>query len=206
VLARIFARAEVARVPYILGTTHDEASIGLLAGGGIPVETEADYLAALERRFGGFGPTVAAAYPAASFDSPNAALLRVVTDSFFACATHDTARRAADVGLDAYLYNFRHSAPGLEFAGAFHGIDLRFVFGTADIQAEGGIKLRDSVQGYWTRFAKTGDPNGGSALEWPKFDSAADRRMNLAPEPSVLDAFRSAECTLWRSFYDAELE
>ena len=31
-------------------------------------------------------------------------------------------------------------------------------------------KLSKMMMGYWTNFAKTGDPNGPGLPEWPKFD------------------------------------
>jgi len=29
------------------------------------------------------------------------------------------------------------------------------------------------MQAYWANFAKTGDPNGGKLVSWPKFDGAS---------------------------------
>ncbi len=33
--------------------------------------------------------------------------------------------------------------------------------------------------GYWTRFAATGDPNGGGAAQWPAYEAAADQHLEL---------------------------
>ena len=30
---------------------------------------------------------------------------------------------------------------------------------------------------YWTNFAKTGDPNGGGALEWPRFTEGDEETL-----------------------------
>jgi para-nitrobenzyl esterase len=203
----LFDAGDIARVPYLLGTTNDEVGIVKLAGtGSVLVATEADYLAALDRRFGIQASAVAARYPVASFASPEAALIRLATDWIFTCATVDTARRAANAGLDVYLYNFEFAAPGLEFAGAFHGLDVRFVFGTAEPKTEAGVRLRDVMQGYWTRLARTGDPNGEPAPAWPRFEIASERRMTIAPEPAAVDGFRVEECAMWQSVYDAEFQ
>jgi para-nitrobenzyl esterase len=32
-------------------------------------------------------------------------------------------------------------------------------------------KLSDLVETYWTNFAKTGNPNGGDAPQWPQYDA-----------------------------------
>jgi para-nitrobenzyl esterase len=35
-------------------------------------------------------------------------------------------------------------------------------------------KLSDEVMGYWTNFAKTGDPNDASLPAWPRYDKTGN--------------------------------
>ena len=62
------------------------------------------------------------------------------------------------------------------------------------------------MQGYWTRFARTGDPNGDGALPWPRYDDATDQRINFDVENSVLTGFRRTECEYWWRVYDEAFE
>ena len=79
--------------------------------------------------------------------------------------------------------------PDAATSGAFHGLELSFVFGTIPLgvswfsgpfvptQAE--IDLTHAIEGYWARFAKTGDPNGDGAEFWPKFQPHRERFLRL---------------------------
>jgi para-nitrobenzyl esterase len=54
------------------------------------------------------------------------------------------------------------------------------------------------IQQYWTNFAKTGDPNGGSLPKWPKFDPAARPYMDLTAQgPAVSEGLRREACDLF---------
>src|SRR5438874_13004817 len=83
--------------------------------------------------------------------------------------------RRADLALTGgqYVlsYEFSRIAPGRESVGAAHASELPHVFGTLSVAGRGGSPSRyestDSavsgqIQQYWTNFAKTGNPNGGS--------------------------------------------
>ena len=37
------------------------------------------------------------------------------------------------------------------------------------------------MMGYWTRFAATGDPNGGGAPYWPRFNATRQQIQELVP-------------------------
>src|SRR5262249_27533856 len=145
---------------------------------------------------------VKATYPPDNFATANnkfkAAFDRVVGDSILVCTTFDAATRAQAGGATVFMYNFNipvtFAGPPL---GATHGSELVYVFGTsptfataADSQA-----ASDRMQRYWTNFAKTGDPNGGSDPAWAQLTATANVRMNfdLASAAPVTD-FRKTEC------------
>jgi para-nitrobenzyl esterase len=201
----LFADGAIAQVPYLMGTNTEEGALSHFTSP--PATSEADYLLALERRFGEFSSRVAAAYPVSDFASPNAALVRVSTDSRYACAVQDFAQRAAATNLDVYAYNFdlAYAIPGLETLGPAHGAELTFVFSSLAPEQWpiGAQAISDLMQGYWSRFARSGDPNGDAAPEWPMFNTDLGNRLNLDMDPNVVDNFRSEYCALWLEYYES---
>ncbi|HEY8518065.1 MAG TPA: carboxylesterase/lipase family protein [Candidatus Binatia bacterium] len=204
----LFDRGEVARVPYILGSNADEGTIFFL--GVPPVTSEAEYLEALRERYGERAEEIARVYPASSFPTPQDALVRVVGDSGLVCGTYDSARRAAAAGLPVYLYNFARWVQIPELVPldlrALHGAEIAYVFGSPPPPTPEDAALVDAIQGYWTRLARDGDPNGDGAIVWPTYDDATDERLNLDAEITVVQGFRRRECEYWWSVYDAAFE
>ena len=47
------------------------------------------------------------------------------------------------------------------------------------------IVLSDQFMGYWTNFAKTGDPNGAGLPVWPAFTTARPQVMKIAPTQAI---------------------
>jgi para-nitrobenzyl esterase len=202
----LFDTGRYARVPYILGSNTDEGTLFLLTAP--RVTTEAAYLAALQARYGALADEVAAVYPASGFPSPQDALARAFGDQILVCTTYDSARRAAAGGAHVYLYNFAREIPiaVLQQLGlrAFHGAEIVYVFGSITPPTADDGTLGETIRGYWTRFARSGNPNGKGTIKWPRFKDKTDRRLNLDVEPSVLTAFRRHECEFWWSVYDAQ--
>ena len=202
----LFDSRRYARVPYLLGSNSDEGTLFFL--GVPPVTTEAEYLAALVARYGALAPQVAAVYPASDFPTPQDALVRAFGDSILVCSTYDTARRAAAGGANTYLYNFSREIPipilqqlGLH---AFHGSEIVYVFGSITPPTPEDGTLGALMRGYWARFARSGTPNVHGVFKWPRYTNAADQRINLDVEPSVLTGFRRRECDFWFGVYDAQ--
>lgn len=205
----LFDDGSVADVPYVLGSNSDEGTLFHVLQS--EVETEAEYLEALERRFGEtVAAQVAGAYPVTDFDSPQDALERVTGDAGLVCSVRDTAKRAAAAGLDVFLYNFDRPIPIPALAaldlGATHGAEIAYVFGSIgpDVIGEDDLALSATMQRYWGRFAATGDPNGGNDLAWPMFSADDDMRLNFDLTLSTVPDFRSDLCALWESIYDSE--
>jgi para-nitrobenzyl esterase len=202
----LFDSRRYARIPYLLGSNSDEGTLFFV--GVPPVTTEAEYLAALEARYGALAPQVAAVYPASDFPTPQDALVRAFGDSILVCSTYDTARRAAAGGANTYLYNFSRKIPipvlqalGL---GAFHGSEIVYVFGSITPPTPEDGPLGAMMRGYWARFARSGTPNVHGVFKWPRYTNAGDQRIDLDVEPSVLTGFRRRECDFWFGVYDAQ--
>jgi para-nitrobenzyl esterase len=198
-----------------------------------PVMTNADYLAALTRRFGTAATAIAAQYPVAGvgegdggtadaagaggdaaatgFDSPNDALTQVTADAFFVCQARALERMIASAGNKTYLYSFNGpliDVPIPQLAGlAFHSSELPYVWGNSYVLGtvpEAGLPLVSAIEGYWTQFAQNGDPNGGTNPMWPPYTTAADQDMDLDTTLSVTTALEKANCDFWDSIETAD--
>jgi para-nitrobenzyl esterase len=117
-------------------------------------------------------------------------------------AWHNAARHPT------YEYEFQRASPGQEAKGATHSAELPYVFGYypksgqfgfASDFAEADFKLSDTMETYWTNFAKTGNPNGKGLLLWPEF-GPAQALIEFTPDGRVTSAetLRSAQCNFYR--------
>jgi para-nitrobenzyl esterase len=103
------------------------------------------------------------------------------TDTTFRCNAVQQLIWHAAAGNTAYEFEFARVPPGRESVGATHASELAHVFGTIAAVGVFGLgprvrgtdvdaKLSETMQQYWTNFAKTGNPNSGELPKWPKFD------------------------------------
>lgn len=164
--------------------------------------TADDYLAFVQAIFDPFGPEAVAGvidhYPLDEYETPIAAASDLFNDFEFGRGDRAWALAAASPqpGADGnarpvYKYFFTHTMenPDSATAGAFHGLELAFVFGTIPLgvswfsgpfvptQAE--IDLTHAIEGYWARFAAAGDPNADGAVFWPRFQPHQEKFLRL---------------------------
>jgi para-nitrobenzyl esterase len=92
----------------------------------------------------------------------------------------------------SYVYFFDHHIPGEDNPGAYHGIELWFVFNSINRcwRPFGGkdYDLARKISGYWINFVKNGDPNGldmaGETLpEWCSYSNDNPFIMEFSDEP-----------------------
>jgi para-nitrobenzyl esterase len=76
-----------------------------------------------------------------------------------------------------------------------HGSELRYVFGYDDLEDTAERRQSEIIQGYWTNFARTGNPNGPGLPDWPKYDAAKKTSLEFSNEgPVQKSAFRAVAC------------
>ncbi len=166
--ARIFERGEQLKVPLLAGTN------------ALEMTTLRIYLPRFDRTAEGYhkwvtqtaktgAAKVLELYPASTPAEIESATLALSTEMLFTCPTRVAARAMTKAGQKTYLYQFTRVAPGGNKLGAFHASEISYVFGNRlawlprDATDEA---LSHAMGGYWTRFAATGDPNGGSEPKW----------------------------------------
>ena len=202
--ANVIAAGAHSQVPFMVGANADETGNSAPA-----ITTEAQYEALVRMQLPmAIADMALQRYPASAFPTPRAAYVRLTTDSRFVCPSREIAR-AVDAGQTApvYRYFFQYRATQL---GAVHGLDVPYVFGTfSGIETPNGmpyqptatdLALQQTMQGYWTRFARTGDPGGTPA--WPLY-GANDPTLVFDAATSTANGIRTAQCDFWQPFYDA---
>lgn len=121
------------------------------------------------------------------------------TDTEFRCPATDQAFTHANAGHPTFQYEFQHPQPGQQFTS--HASELNFLFGTwgKDVQLSPIDKtISDQMLGYWTNFARTGNPNGEGLPAWPRF--TADSRAYIAFTNTgalARSGLRRDFCSLW---------
>ncbi|MFI5046618.1 MAG: carboxylesterase/lipase family protein [Acidimicrobiia bacterium] len=196
-------RGAANHVPVVVGSNADESALFVRS---LPTTPDA-YAAALTSMVSaGLAARVLAAYPVEQYASPGAALIAATTDPRFTCSAANTVQAlVAGQSQPVYRYFFTHTMDGgvLRALGAFHGVELFFVFGhvgsTGYVPSAGEVALSDAMIGYWSRFAKTGDPNGGGAVVWPRATAGADPYLSLDATITAGDGVRTAQCDFWSS-------
>jgi para-nitrobenzyl esterase len=150
----------------------------------------------LIRRLLGHEPSAAvlATYPGNTNAQAEAAINQLTTD-WWGWRMWRWAKLQAQAGSSKpYLYYFVHSpaepaTPCGYGCKAGHGAEIRFVFDHLDQERRAWTRddrrlARDMV-GYWTNFARTGNPNGPGLAPWPAFDGADSSVFRLGSDAEV---------------------
>jgi para-nitrobenzyl esterase len=203
------------RVPVMIGSTHDEWRPLIPYVLGFPGTPQA-FRALLSRSFGPLAPRVLAAYSLHRYSAPAYALGAIYTDTGaeFGIGSCETQQLAGLFSASAPTYSYevtdRHAPAGYWFAppgyqlGSAHGADLTYLFAyrprTETLTAT-QEQFAGQLQGYWASFARSGDPNAGGRVAWPRYSRSADQVLALRPAGiAVITNFTADHhCTLWDS-------
>lgn len=179
----VILRGRHNNVPMMVGTNKNEGSLFIL---GIPLSTEAEYRAAVEMFFPTISESVLTMYPVADYGRPRDAFDAIYTDLAFVGPTRMATRTLALWQRDLFVYHFTHrlATPPWNELGAFHALELSFIFNNFDLltghtPTEDELLLADAMLGYWTNFARAGNPNGAGLPVWPAYRRLTDRHQNL---------------------------
>ncbi|MFI7586764.1 carboxylesterase/lipase family protein [Spongisporangium articulatum] len=208
-----FAAGAQHQVPVLIGGNHDEGRLFVALFHhlkGLGRVDRAGYEADVREVFGDRTDAILARY--ADIASPDLALGTVWTDGLFACSTSLAMQSLARTAPAAYAYEFDDTDVPLQNLDplmplrSYHGSELFYLMDkalalpTPILNAKQKALSRQMI-GYWTTFARTGDPNGGGRPTWPQASSGNLLKLTTqgaGPAPSSLAAFAADHrCDAW---------
>lgn len=98
---------------------------------------------------------------------------------------HAQAHATAGGKGKTYMYIIGRRSGDEPWEGAFHSIDLRYVFNTPEeLRRDGDAELAAKVLNMWTNFARTGDPSI-DGFKWKKYDTKDRATMMVDDDGTV---------------------
>jgi para-nitrobenzyl esterase len=183
-IAQTFASGKQSKTPLMIGFAGGEArsfdGLGYLPS--IPASPE-DYEHVVTILYGNLSDRYLSQYPASD---PTAGMYDAVRDGYFGHSVLKLAKDHAVASLAVYLYYFDHVYPSAAARrlGAFHSSDVPFVFGNVGLDAIAparwprpphgpeDLALSQTMQAYWTAFARAGRADVLGRPAWAQFDES----------------------------------
>jgi para-nitrobenzyl esterase len=186
----IYAAGRQNHVPLLAGWNLDEGGPGIIFEKDEP--TLANYATRAKAIFGDQAGAFLKAYAATTDAEAKRAAADYGGDRFIGYGTWkwiDLHRQTA--GVPVWRYKFEQTLPAVRPDApkdgslyAPHASEIEYVFQVlSSRQAEWGAehhRVSDQMAGYWTNFAKTGNPNGPGLPVWPAYEAkSGDPVMHL---------------------------
>ena len=157
--------------------------------------------------YGSWTDIALGSYLAQALVHRDAAIDAATTEMLAACPIGATATLVSLAGPKAYVYRFDRTVPGPGESnlGAFHSLELPYLFGAFQTREWNWLKftaadyqLGAKMQTYWTQFAKTGNPNASGLPNWPQWSYPKEGYLDFGQTGDVVtsDGFSPRFCNL----------
>ena len=180
-------------VPLMIGNNaNDGTTLSAKANMTVP-----EYITYIRGYFGKDADAVLLKYPANSTTEVQLRLAQIMTDYDFTDSVKFAAGSMGDIRPDTYVYRYSYILPN-QSDGAFHGSETLLLFG---VPVPEDPVVAANIVDLWTRFAKTGNPNGGMNVTWPKYTREQGRYLDINITPTVtgpLGSTTPAGSTTWK--------
>lgn len=119
---------------------------------------------------------------------------QATNDIVVACPVGAMASLTHAAGQSVFVYRFNRTIPGKGEGelGAFHSLDVAYVFGAFHDSTwhwlpftpdDTGLSVL--IQTYWTNFAKTGNPNAPDLPNWPAWSDEKKEFLEIRKDGSI---------------------
>jgi para-nitrobenzyl esterase len=133
----------------------------------------------------------------------------MLTDYDFGFGSHRVAHAMAEIREPVYRYYFTYQGRDVFAAlGAFHAEELMFIadsYWKSWTPNTSDKRLSEIMIGYWTEFAKSGNPNGVGLPKWPAYNAKEELSMNLGIHVHPIREPNSAAYALFERILRARL-
>ena len=175
-------------IPTILGWNLDDKMIGKPAPA---KQFEED----IKKQFGANAEKLLAQYPATNDAIAAASQGDLSRDQTFGIQGYTWASLQSEHGkAPIYVYSFNRklppSSPANDF-GAFHTGEVPYAYNNLHTVknrpfTKADFELADQMSSYWSNFAKTGNPNGSTLINWPAYTKEAKQIIQLDTKSQVV--------------------
>lgn len=192
-MTEVFDRGEQAPVPILAGFNSGEIrSLRVLTPA--PPASREEYERVIRERYADLADYFLALYPSSNLQESMWATTR---DGLYGWTAERLVRRQTRQGQPSYLYLFDHGYPAADNAGlhAFHAAEIPYMFGNRDRtpplwpsvpRTAREARMSDAMVGYWTSFARSGQPQARNQPDWPAYgDTRAYMLFAGTPQPGT---------------------
>ncbi|MBP6111417.1 MAG: carboxylesterase family protein [Sphingobium sp.] len=191
----IFAEGKQAAVPYIAGSTSNEASVFGLMGFDAAV---------MKQRFGIDLAELRPLYEAQGPLHEAELLRRVQTDFIFTSASMGmTALASRHAPAWSYYFDYVPAAERATSPGAPHCADMEYLFGLRD-SPSAAQHITALWRDYWTNFIRAGDPNGLGLPAWPHMSEHHISPLVIRDTFAAQPGFQEAVIRYWHAKWQKE--
>ena len=176
--ARVFARGEQMRVPFMSGASTYEAS--LIKPFNLPLPLVLNGMP-LDRARLAYG----------NIDDP-ALKDEYFKDSLFMSSAYFLTREMRKVNQRGYLYEYRYvnEAQRGKASGAYHCSETPRIFGTTwrgEVASLEDRRMGDTLRRLWVNFAKSGQPSAPGVPVWAPNEPQAPQMMQVQASPALIE-------------------
>ncbi len=197
----LYGQGKFNDTPVLIGTNSNEG--GMFVQG--PISPE-QFQTNIRGQYAANADALLAVYPHATAAEALQSSRDVFRETAFAWPTWACRRgcRPREGSHPAYVYYFDVRSPE-QPDGSNHASEMPYVFGNIDQPTMGGSKpdkaTSDQMMGYWTNFAKTGNPTAPGLPEWPAFSLDKQQVRVLGTSPGVSAIPNRAMLEAWEEHY-----
>ena len=191
---KLLAQGTQPPMPVIIGTNKDEAT---LFTDDLTLKTYKNWIS---KHFKGHEEEIYKEFPIRNGDDFLSIANRFLTALWFTEPARFLARSMTARGAPVYRYQFTHVPNNFWMSGmgAYHGVEIPYVFGNVDKDDPTATdkRLSEAITDYWVRFAAQGNPNGPGLPAWPVYDRAAEPYLELGESIFVKSDLDRQACDL----------